>query len=256
MGRHTESRLKLATRIKVTETEHKVDSKLAKTNANGHIECIICKVTVKSATLWKVHINSKTHKERISIVKQIKSTFKGGPATEAASKPATKIAAKIAEKPSECIGTQKILPKTVTPPTPSTPTTTVPSPEKSSTNKIDTLLPEKFFDDPVKDAKIRNAEYKDPLTDEWERFQREIREASSVSVAIIAGEQIESAFDRDIDEINDQMKHWSRYMNLEARKGALGGTKDQQPETHSSDENETDDDATTEFSDWRSKSFI
>ncbi|XP_036322770.1 zinc finger protein 830 [Rhagoletis pomonella] len=250
MGRHTESRLKLATKTKLAEAEHKVDSKLAKTNANGHIECIICKVTLKSATLWKVHVNSKLHKERISLVKQIKSTYKGGPglSAEAAPKPATKIAPKIEEKPPRvCAVTEKQLTKSAPAPA---------ALEKSSPNKIDTLLPEKFFDDPVKDAKIRNTEYKDPLTDEWERFQREIREASSVSVAIIAGEQIESAFDRDIDEINDQMIHWSRFMNLEARKGTLRGTKEQKSENHSSDENESDDEATTEFSDWRSKSFL
>uniref|UniRef100_A0A034W3T9 Zinc finger protein 830 n=2 Tax=Bactrocera dorsalis TaxID=27457 RepID=A0A034W3T9_BACDO len=262
MGRHQENRLRLSSRTKVAETEHKVDSKLAKTNPNGQIECIICKVTVKSATLWKVHVNSKLHKERITIAKQIKSTFKGG-IPEATTKLSTvttqtpKPSTKVVETPKGVVAVQQSLKSTqqIVPKAAPTPVST----EKSaSANNVDTLLPEKFFDDPVKDAKIRNAEYKDPQADEWERFQREIREASSVSVAIIAGEQMESAFDRDLDEINDQMKHWSRYMNLEARKGVLSVNKDHKSETHSSDENESDDEATatSEFSDWRSKSFL
>lgn len=260
MGRHQENRLRLSARTKVAETEHKVDSKLAKTNSNGQIECIICKVTVKSATLWKVHANSKLHKERITIAKQIKSTFKGviPEATTKLSTPTTqtpKSSTKVVETPKGAIAVQKSSKNIQQIVTKAAPNFT----EKSaSANNVDTLLPEKFFDDPVKDAKIRNAEYKDPQTDEWERFQREIREASSVSVAIIAGEQMESAFDRDLDEINDQMKHWSRYMNLEARKGVLSVNKDHKSETHSSDENESDDETTTtsEFSDWRSKSFL
>ncbi|CAD6993787.1 zinc finger protein 830 [Ceratitis capitata] len=284
MGRHQETRLKLSTnKSKSAETEHKVDSKLAKTNANGQIECIICKVAVKSAALWKVHVNSKLHKERIMLVKQIKSNFQGGGTAEAGAKVstnATKTTPKATEKPTgthttrtTTTNTQQMLSKTsttttTTPLQSSAPTgplsaaaaaTNVSEKTSATTNNIDTLLPEKFFDDPVKDAKIRNTEYKDPQADEWERFQREIREASSVSVAIIAGEQIESAYDRDLEEINDQMIHWSRYIHLEARKGVLHENKEHKIEAQSSDgDSESDDETvtTTEFSDWRSKAFI
>ncbi|XP_028898602.1 zinc finger protein 830 [Zeugodacus cucurbitae] len=259
MRRHQEHRLRLSTRTKVTETEHKLDSKLARTNANGQIDCIICKVTVKSATLWKVHVNSKLHKERLAKIKQIKSAFIGDMPQTTTKLPtpttqAPKSATKTVETPKGAITVQQSAPQIVPKATP----TPVSTEKATSANAVDTLLPEKFFDDPVKDAKIRNAEYKDPQADEWDRFQREIREASTVSVAIIAGEQMESAFDRDLDEINDQMKHWSRYMNMEARKGVLSVKKDHKSETHSSDENESDDEMATasEFSDWRSKSFL
>ncbi|XP_067617602.1 zinc finger protein 830 [Eurosta solidaginis] len=262
MGRHTENRLKLPLKSKLVEAEHKVESKLAKTHPNGHIECIICKVALKSAALWKVHSNSKLHKERIMIAKQIKSTFQGG-TVENKSKGSIKIPTQLDDKRAETSTSTKATKTQEQPKISATPTITAslppPFPENiaTATNNASTALPEKFFDDPVKDAKVRNTEYKDPQAEEWERFQREIREASSVSVAIIAGEQIESAFDRDIDEINDQMIHWSRYMNLEARKGVLRGIKEQQSDMQSSDENEDEDDeTTTEFSDWRSKSFI
>lgn len=78
-------------------------------------------------------------------------------------------------------------------------------------NGKDEILPEGFFDDPIKDAKARNLEYKDPIEEEWERFQREIKTASNASNAIIAEDQEESTTERQIDEIDEQIRNWSRY---------------------------------------------
>lgn len=78
--------------------------------------------------------------------------------------------------------------------------------------KIDAALPEGFFDDPVKDAKARQTEYKDPVEEEWEKFQVEIKEASNFSNAIIAEEQEEAIAERQIDEIDEQMRNWGRYV--------------------------------------------
>lgn len=41
-------------------------------------------------------------------------------------------------------------------------------------------LPEGFFDDPKKDAKARHVEYKDPMTEEWEKFQKSIQKEDDV----------------------------------------------------------------------------
>ena len=41
-------------------------------------------------------------------------------------------------------------------------------------------LPEGFFDDPKMDAKVRHVEYKDPMTEEWERFQKSIAKETDV----------------------------------------------------------------------------
>lgn len=79
--------------------------------------------------------------------------------------------------------------------------------------ETDEVLPEGFFDDPVKDAKARNLEYKDPVEEEWERFQKEIKAAASLSNAIIADDQEESTTERQIDEIDEQIRNWSRYGN-------------------------------------------
>lgn len=74
----------------------------------------------------------------------------------------------------------------------------------------DETLPEGFFDDPIKDAKARHLDYKDPTELEWEKFQQEIKEASDFSNAIIAEEQEEATAERQIDEIHEQMRNWSR----------------------------------------------
>ena len=41
-------------------------------------------------------------------------------------------------------------------------------------------LPEGFFDDPKLDAKARKVEYKDPITEEWEKFQKSIQKEDDV----------------------------------------------------------------------------
>lgn len=77
-------------------------------------------------------------------------------------------------------------------------------------SSVDETLPEGFFDDPVKDAKARNLDYKDPIEEEWEKFQKEIKAASNFSNAIIAEDQEESTTERQIDEIDEQIRNWSR----------------------------------------------
>lgn len=74
----------------------------------------------------------------------------------------------------------------------------------------DDALPEGFFDDPIKDAKARNTEYKDPVEEEWEKFQHEIKEEANFSNAIMAEDQEEATAERQIDEIDEQIRNWSR----------------------------------------------
>ena len=42
-------------------------------------------------------------------------------------------------------------------------------------------IPEGFFDDPKLDAKARKVEYKDPMNEEWEKFQKTIQKEDDVS---------------------------------------------------------------------------
>lgn len=43
-------------------------------------------------------------------------------------------------------------------------------------------IPEGFFDDPKLDAKARKVEYKDPMNEEWEKFQKTIQKEDDVSM--------------------------------------------------------------------------
>ena len=51
-------------------------------------------------------------------------------------------------------------------------------------------LPEGFFDDPKMDAKARKVEYKDPMTEEWERFQKSIQKEDDVSRSCLVGDHL------------------------------------------------------------------
>ncbi|GLH10996.1 Coiled-coil domain-containing protein 16 [Gryllus bimaculatus] len=129
--------------------------------------------------------------------------------------------------------------------------------EKSEDKRIvsqDEVLPEGFFDDPLLDAKARNVEYKDPIEEEWEKFQKEIKEETSVSAQIISEDQEEATAERQIDEIDEQMRNWTRVIHLEKKKeevvqvvsGRNAGGDDEQ--LSSADEAEFE-----EYLDWRSK---
>lgn len=56
----------------------------------------------------------------------------------------------------------------------------------------------------------RNQEYKDPIEEEWDKFIKAIKEADNVSNAIIAEDQEEATTERQIDEIDEQMKKLSK----------------------------------------------
>merc|ERR1719245_2606023 len=79
-------------------------------------------------------------------------------------------------------------------------------------------LPEGFFDDPVLDAKARGVEYKDAEEAEWEAFQKEIAVEVAVSAQMTAEEQLEETTDRQLEEIDDQMRAWSRVRDIEIMK--------------------------------------
>lgn len=129
------------------------------------------------------------------------------------------------------------------------------------TADADEVLPEGFFDDPVKDAKARNSEYKDPIEEEWERFQKEIKDAANISNAIIAEEQDEATADRQIDEIDEQMRNWSRVLELEKKKKEVVEKEKSKPihlekmdvTADSDDGSDQENDDFSEYLDWRAK---
>jgi len=79
-------------------------------------------------------------------------------------------------------------------------------------------VPEGFFDDPIEDAKARGIEYKDPEEEEWESWKKEIAVELTQSADILAEEQLGETVERQIEEIDEQMKAWTRVIQIEKKK--------------------------------------
>ncbi|XP_075231112.1 zinc finger protein 830-like [Lycorma delicatula] len=272
---------------KLLLNETKVDSPLAKYPFDGQLMCVVCNSIVRSEKIWKVHINGKQHKENLLTIKQ-----GGVPSAQVVPNISTKRSLPdetlVPTPPKKIKGILKNAPKPELPEgffdSPSTTVnnvkisneTVIPLERlQSSINEIvevnnnderdeteemeedkpkgNSDIPEGFFDDPVLDAKARNVEYKDPIQDEWERFQKEIKEENTVSDQIIEVDQEEAIAERQIDEIDEQLRNWSRVLDLEVKKEKVQaetskGVEDMDQDTASDDEGDFD-----EFLDWRAK---
>ncbi|XP_074652562.1 zinc finger protein 830-like isoform X3 [Tubulanus polymorphus] len=115
-------------------------------------------------------------------------------------------------------------------------------------------LPEGFFDNPVEDAKVRQVEYKDKMDDEWELFQKAMKEEKLVSEAIIEDEEEHITEERNIEEIDDQMRRWSKVHALAQKKEQIMQEHNLNSAKGSESDSDIDEQAFDEFLDWRSKS--
>ncbi|XP_076628725.1 zinc finger protein 830 [Colletes latitarsis] len=267
----------------------KIESPLAKYTDIGQLMCVLCKVIVRSETVWPVHLNSKTHKENIALAKKTKletdtpktavHTFKRptSPSQESSSNKKIKSILKVpstqttSSLPSDFFDNN---PKQSNGTVPSNTSAVIERPENSKELANDKeaknveieeerekdknkdtnqpVLPEGFFDDPVLDAKVRNVEYKNPIEEEWEKFQKEIKEETAQSAQIIADDQEEATTERQLGEIEEQLRHWSRVMDLVKRKEQVQATDRKQKNTDE-DVSSGDEAEFEEFLDWRAK---
>ncbi|XP_018396069.1 PREDICTED: zinc finger protein 830 [Cyphomyrmex costatus] len=268
----------------------KIDSPLAKYSDSGQLMCILCKSVVRNETIWPVHLNSKMHKDNVALTKKTKletenivkipnvQTFKRPPSPSQNTSPNKKIKGILKNSSQPVVSAMSNLPadffdnnsKQVN--SASVLTQKLESTEKDSViNTVDiqhveeeekekekvkdmnlAVLPEGFFDDPVMDAKVRNVEYKDPIEEEWEKFQKEIKEETAQSAQIIADDQEEATTERQLDEIEEQIRHWSRVMDLAKRMEQVQGT-DRKQENINDDVSSGDEAEFDEFLDWRAK---
>ncbi|XP_055324039.1 zinc finger protein 830 [Sitodiplosis mosellana] len=319
---------KAKTAPKTTTTT--INSPLAKYNDLGQLMCILCKSVVRSEDVWKVHLNTKLHKQNVELAKKSAlasssmppPSFKtpAVPVKRAAPPPVHDVPAKIpkgilknSSKPTNATVTQVTDNSTKEINTSSgasdkneLPDNFFDNPSQNATNFYeatltktsiktnlvsikrnadseeanvdaameqhkDETLPEGFFDDPIKDAKARHSEYKDPVEEEWEKFQQEIKAASDFSNAIIAEDQEEAITERQIDEIDEQIRNWNRVLELEKKKENVNlkvkdsentqvlseaTTKIKIIETIEKKESDSSDDEVDdidEYLDWRSK---
>lgn len=138
--------------------------------------------------------------------------------------------------------------------------------EKSAEKKENTAeaLPEGFFDDPVKDAQVRNVDApKDQLDKEWEEFQKEMRLVNTKSEAIVAEDDEEGRIERQIDEIDEQIECYRRVELLRDRREAVKrrplSRKEKQAEKVAKKEEEGEDEEELLgllSQDWRAKGAL
>ncbi|XP_022329781.2 zinc finger protein 830-like [Crassostrea virginica] len=118
------------------------------------------------------------------------------------------------------------------------------------------ILPEGFFDNPKADAKVRQVEYKDKLDEEWEMFQRAIKEENHVSEAIMEEEDEIVNVERNIDEIDDQISRWKEINDLEIKKEEIMQKKTSADDVKEDmDDEDVEDEDLEDFMDWRSKTL-
>lgn len=139
--------------------------------------------------------------------------------------------------------------------------------EKKPIEKKDNMaetLPEGFFDDPVRDAKVRNVDTpKDHMDKEWEEFQKEMRQVSSASEAIVAEEDEEGRLERQIDEIGEQIECLRRVEVLRNKQAVKDKVKKKAPgeerhlEGSGADEEEDEEELMNVLGrDWRAKGAL
>lgn len=187
-----------------------------------------------------MHLNSKQHKQCVELAKQQRIENESG------TKPKAIITEKVQQKPTKT-------PETV--------------PQHESINRINTnsestngapintsnALPDKFFD---QDKSTKGTGNDGDPDAEWIKFQREIREAASVSNIIVAEEQDNLNIKRQLKEIDEQMENWKKFVEINNKKDSLLSRKrrvqkeiEQDIESSSSEESSVED-----LMDWRSKS--
>ena len=102
--------------------------------------------------------------------------------------------------------------------------------------------------------------YQDADELEWAAFQKEIAVEVAASADLTAVDQMEETVDRQLEEIDDQMRAWSRVRNIEIKKDDVDTRirdKKQVREkvevkTENSDDEVNEEDL-DEFLDWRQK---
>lgn len=183
-------------------------------------------------------MNSKQHKQCVELAKQQKIENETTPKPKAPN--SDKVQQKVT-KPQEKVPQQEPINLI------STQSENTNAAQLNTTN----VLPEKFFDQ----DKTTKATGQDGDPDaEWIKFQREIREAATVSNIIVAEEQDNLNIKRQLKEIDEQMENWKKFVEINNKKDSLLSKKrrvrkiEEDVESSSGEETSVDD-----LMDWRAK---
>lgn len=185
-------------------------------------------------------MNSKQHKQCVELAKQQKIENETAPKPKAAN--IEKVQQKVT-KPQEKVPQQESI----------NPISTQSENTNGAQLNTTNVLPEKFFDQ----DKTTKATGQDGDPDaEWIKFQREIREAATVSNIIVAEEQDNLNIKRQLKEIDEQMENWKKFVEINNKKDSLLSKKrrvrkqiEEDVESSSGEESSVDD-----LMDWRAKS--
>lgn len=99
----------------------------------------------------------------------------------------------------------------------------------------------------------RNQEYKDPAEEEWAQFQKEIAVELDTAQDIVTEDQQEATIGRQLEEVDEQMRAWSRVADMEKKLEAVVTEKKEtkrDAEDSSDSEEDLDQD---ELLNWRKK---
>lgn len=270
--------LMLKQKLQTQRVKKKIESPLAKYSISGQLSCIVCKLNIKDDSLWSVHISSKVHKENISKRKpeSSKMTERLAVTTESLKRTLPKQESFVPPKKLKGILKNYKAPPERVPndffesPMPTSSKTT--NDNQETDEKMDEQaenidinldkgeLPKGFFDDPMLDAKIRNEEYVSSIDEEFIKFQKEIKEENMLSEQIMADNEDETTYGRQVEEIDEQIKHWSKVIELEKKREKIAlatenmnnmEIKNELDEVEESDGSDMD-----EFIDWRDRKSV
>ncbi|KAF5285423.1 hypothetical protein FQA39_LY16677 [Lamprigera yunnana] len=232
----------------------------------GQLVCILCQTVVRSENVWNVHINTKQHRDKVDEAKKLKER------TNNFTTPLKRINVSPTEVPTKKLKGILKNSNTITP-------LDVNNIENETVNNSDevvddtktndneedmetdskndnTVLPEGFFDDPKQDAKVRQIDYKDPIAEEWEKFKKVMRDADNESANIIAEDHEEATNERQLDEIDEQMKNWSKVLTLEKKKTEIISSQNKEMFNLNESDSNDDEENFEEYLDWRTKKFF
>jgi zinc finger protein 830 len=121
-------------------------------------------------------------------------------------------------------------------------------------------LPKGFFDDPVLDAKARHVPFKDPIDEEWDKFQKVIAEETTTSQNIIEEDVEEIQVDRNLIEIEEQISSWAKVEEMQKKAEELHNNcvnnELKSNDIESSDSSDIDDQEMDVFSNWRNRGAL
>ncbi|KFD50863.1 hypothetical protein M514_08301 [Trichuris suis] len=263
---------------------YKVNSAYAKFSSSGALSCTLCNCLVKSAKVWVAHEKGRVHRQKLIALREQKlrdaaqatsSVEKRKAEEEEGSLEAKK--AKLSEDESDSssdisIDEAEKLPEDFFDESMETSTAQQVASDVSAniessvseyvgepSEKPGTGIPEGFFDDPVEDAKKRGAELKDPLDEEWSRFQKELLMEENVAEELLEGDLEQMNLERSLDELDEEIRGWAR-VNVWEKKVEEALDKPKASNVQSSPESLSDlesDEADLEaILDWRSKEYL